>query len=127
MGLAEQKNIHEEGNNFLSVQSVNRNLTVMIGSVVESLSNLENLYSQLKQTSEKTMNQQDIDIQLLQKMNVAMKQVLEQTKTYRGNLKLQQMSELDSDSEDSNLLNQQTASVEAYLKKLETTCSGILN
>lgn len=51
---------------------------------------------------------------------------LEQTKNYRGNLKLQQMSELDADVEDRNTLLTQNTSIKGYLKKLSGACSDIM-
>ena len=79
----------------------------MSQAVIEALGGLVSKYEQLKEVSEKSFNQSGLDLDLLKRANEQILNVLNQGRSYRGNLKLQQMSELDGDVEDENALKTQ--------------------
>eukprot|EP00392_Amoebophrya_sp_AT5.2_P018218 g18720.t1 len=96
-------------------------------NTIQSLSNLQTKYQQLKEQCTNTENKAGLDFQLLQ--DNLLKNFLEKlggAKTYRQNLKLQSASAFDADNEDLNQIQAQKNNAEKYLKKLQLSCKDIL-
>merc|ERR550514_2156492 len=83
-------------------------------------------YEQLKTASSNTDNQAQLDAEHLQALNGQLEQVIQETRTYKSSLRLQSMSEYDSDREDLASLKTQVDSVQAYVNRLRQACTDIL-
>ncbi len=111
---------------FLAQTQGNNGAASAASTAVESFSQLQTKYGQLKEASDRAFSQAQLDQQLLQKVSGNIAETLTQAKNYRENLKLQQASLLDSDTEDANSLKRQADSVGSYVAKLRSACADIL-
>jgi len=120
----------ESATGFLSRQTMQAEDVEMSSfntNTIQSLSNLQTKYQQLKEQCTNTENKAGLDFQLLQ--DNLLKNFLEKlggAKTYRQNLKLQSASAFDADNEDLNQIQAQKNNAEKYLKKLQLSCKDIL-
>jgi len=114
------------GTSFL--QQGSRKSQVAAGSAVavDALSQMKTRYEQLKTTCGNADNQAQIDAEHLQGLNQRLEEVIKQTQTYKSSLRLQSMSEYDSDREDLGALKTQVQEVQAYVNRLRQSCTEIL-
>merc|ERR1719498_1620001 len=82
---------------------------------------------QIAATSDQADNQAQLDLERFSQLNRNLADVLQQTRSYKSSLRLQSMSELDSDTEDKNALKSQVDSVSAYVERLRKACTDILS
>lgn len=138
--LVEENKAHEKRRNplnmkFLSAawnQAVALNqespaLNLNYATVIQNLNDLETRYTQLKEALNRAEQTGQLNLNALKESYKTMALGLQATKNYRGNLKLQQMSELDSDNEDSQTLLAQVNSVKSYVSRLQGACKDILS
>merc|ERR1719161_1852558 len=114
------------GGSFLQESAQSQQITAVSSAAVDSLSQLLTRYQELQTTADKADNQAQLDIERFSQLNQNLESVLQQTRNYKSSLRLQSMSELDSDSEDQNSLKTQVESVGAYVQRLRQACADIL-
>jgi len=95
-------------------------------AAIDSLSQLLTRYEELRENSDKSENQSALDFEQFQRQNNNLLEVLSQTKNYKQSMRLQAMSDLDSDTEDNNALKSQLSSVDAYVARLRQACADVL-
>merc|ERR1719161_1370568 len=115
------------GGSFLQQNSMqSQQITAVSAAAVDSLSQLLTRYEELQQASDKAENQAQIDMERFSQLDQNLASILQQTRNYKSSLRLQAMSELDSDKEDQNSLKTQVDSVGAYVQRLRQACADIL-
>merc|ERR1719171_513299 len=120
-----QDSSQQQGSAFLQGGSSQQIMSVS-AAAIDGLNQMNMHYQQLKTTSDQADNQAQLDAEKLSQLNQALASVLGQTRSYKSSLRLQSMSELDSDTEDKNALNTQVESVTAYVNRLRQACADIL-
>merc|ERR1719478_342602 len=117
-----------QGNSFLQLQvGQGQQIASVSASAIDGLSQMSARYEQLRSTSDQADNQAQLDTEKFSELNRNLEQVLAQTRSYKTSLRLQSMSELDSDTEDKNALKTQVDSVAAYVSRLRQACADILS
>merc|ERR1719327_2316052 len=91
-------------------------------AAIDSLSQLLTRYQELQTASDKADNQAQFDAEHFGQLNQNLANVLQQTRNYKSSLRLQSMSELDSDKEDQNSLKTQVESVGACQQASSSLC-----
>lgn len=115
------------GGSFLQQNSLqSQQISAVSSAAIDSLSQLLTRYEELQQNCDKADNQAQLDIEHYTQLDKTLANVLEQTRSYKSSLRLQSMSELDSDKEDENSLKTQVDSVGAYVQRLRQACADIL-
>merc|ERR1719399_233288 len=115
------------GGSFLQQNSLqSQQITAVSSAAIDSLSQLLTRYQELQTTADKADNQAQLDMERFGQLNQNLESVLQQTRNYKSSLRLQSMSELDSDNEDHNSLKTQVESVSAYVQRLRSACADIL-
>lgn len=115
------------GGSFLQQGNLqNQQISAVSAAAIDSLSQLLTRYEELQTASDKSDNQAQFDMERFSQLNQNLANVLQQTRTYKSSLRLQSMSELDSDKEDQNQLKTQVESVTAYVQRLRQACADIL-
>merc|ERR1719453_2552778 len=115
------------GGSFLQQSNLqSQQITAVSAAAVDSLSQLLTRYEELQQNSDKADNQAQIDTERYTQLDQNLANVMQQTRNYKSSLRLQAMSELDSDKEDQNSLKTQVDSVGAYVQRLRSACADIL-
>merc|ERR1719389_264969 len=115
------------GGSFLQQNSLqSQQISAVSAAAIDSLSQLLTRYEELQQNCDKADNQAQLDIEHYTQLDKTLANVLEQTRSYKSSLRLQSMSELDSDKEDENSLKTQVDSVGAYVQRLRQACADIL-
>merc|ERR1719159_131232 len=115
------------GGSFLQQGNMqNQQISAVSSAAVDSLSQLLTRYEELQTACDKADNQAQIDTERYSQLNQNLANVLQQTRSYKSSLRLQSMSELDSDKEDQNSLKTQVESVGAYVNRLRQACADIL-
>merc|ERR1719443_2506832 len=115
------------GGSFLQDSTQNQQISAVSAAAIDSLSQLLTRYEELQTASDKSDNQAQIDMERYSKLDQDLANVLQQTRNYKSSLRLQSMSELDSDKEDQNSLKTQVDSVGAYVQRLRGACADILS
>merc|ERR1719335_550920 len=114
-----------QGSSFLQ-GTQGQQVSAVSTAAVDGLSQMMQRYEQLKTTSDQADNQAQLDTEKFSQLNRNLASVLGQTRSYKSSLRLQSMSELDSDREDANALHTQVESVTAYVNRLRQACADIL-
>jgi hypothetical protein len=115
------------GGSFLQQGNMqNQQISAVSTAAIDSLSQLLTRYEELQTASDKSDNQAQFDAERYSQLNQNLANVLQQTRNYKSSLRLQSMSELDSDKEDQNSLKTQVESVGAYVNRLRQACADIL-
>merc|ERR1719159_2241502 len=115
------------GGSFLQQSNLqSQQITAVSAAAMDSLSQLLTRYEELQQNSDKADNQAQIDMERFSQLDQNLASILQQTRNYKTSLRLQSMSELDSDKEDNNSLKTQVESVSAYVQRLRQACADIL-
>merc|ERR1719310_1696331 len=115
------------GGSFLQQGNAqNQQISAVSTAAIDSLSQLLTRYEELQTASDKADNQAQFDAERFSELDKTLANVLEQTRSYKSSLRLQSMSELDSDKEDQNSLKTQVDSVGAYVQRLRQACADIL-
>lgn len=120
-----QDSTQQQGSAFLQGGASQQIMSVS-AAAIDGLNQMNMHYQQLKTTSDQADNQAQLDAEKLSQLNQALAAVLGQTRSYKSSLRLQSMSELDSDREDANALHTQVESVTAYVNRLRQACADIL-
>merc|ERR1719171_1967582 len=121
-----QDSTQQQGSAFLQ-EGASQQIMSVSAAAIDGLNQMNMHYQQLKTTSDQADNQAQLDAEKLSQLNQALASVLGQTRSYKSSLRLQSMSELDSDTEDKNALNTQVESVTAYANRLRQACTEILS
>merc|ERR1719486_988080 len=125
--LAQENSQGTIGGSFLQQGNLqSQQISAVSSSAIDSLSQLLTRYEEIQTASDKADNQAELDAERLVQLNQNLVNVLQQTRTYKSSLRLQSMSELDSDKEDQNSLRTQVESVGAYVDRLRQACADIL-
>merc|ERR1719428_1898818 len=115
--LAQQESQQGLGGSFLQQSNLqSQQITAVSAAAMDSLSQLLTRYEELQQNSDKADNQAQIDMERFSQLDQNLASILQQTRNYKSSLRLQSMSELDSDKEDQNSLKTQVDSVGAYVQ-----------
>merc|ERR1719502_474173 len=113
---------------FLQMQvGQSQQIASVSASAIDGLTQMSARYEQLRSTSDQADNQAQLDMERFGQLNRNLADVLQQTRSYKSSLRLQSMSELDSDTEDKNALKTQVDSVSAYVDRLRHACTDILS
>merc|ERR1719235_2139566 len=115
-----------QGSSFLQ-GTQGQQVSAVSAAAIDGLSQMMQRYEQLKATSDQGDNQAQLDTEKFSQLNRNLAAVLGQTRSYKSSLRLQSMSELDSDREDANALHTQVESVAAYVNRLRQACADILS
>jgi len=125
--LAQESQQQGLGGSFLQQSNLqSQQITAVSAAAMDSLSQLLTRYEELQQNSDKADNQAQIDMERFSQLDQNLASILQQTRNYKSSLRLQSMSELDSDKEDQNSLKTQVDSVGAYVQRLRQACADIL-
>merc|ERR1719160_662846 len=114
-----------QGSSFLQ-GTQGQQIQAVSSAAIDGLSQMETRYEQLKSTSDQADNQAQLDMEKFSELNRNLANILAQTRSYKSSLRLQSMSELDTDNEDKNALSTQVDSVTAYVNRLRQACADIL-
>merc|ERR1719375_1366785 len=114
-----------QGSSFLQAAQ-GQQISAVSSAAVDGLSQMMQRYEQLRTTSDTADNQAQLNMERFSQLNQNLAQVLGQTRSYKSSLRLQSMSEFDTDNEDKNALGTQVDSVTAYVNRLRQACADIL-
>merc|ERR1719428_819628 len=124
--LAQESNQGLGGSFLQQGNFQNQQISAVSSAAIDSLSQLATRYEEIQTASDKADNQAQFDAERFSQLNQNLANVLQQTRNYKSSLRLQSMSELDSDKEDQNSLKTQVESVGAYVNRLRQACADIL-